>query len=74
MKRNTESANATHSNKAKRKLKSKSQATKSDIIIGAQQRKNQSEVCDHFEKLEQGTCSVLEDDDFKRRKCKRCNI
>lgn len=36
-------------------------------------RKNRSEVWDHFEKLEEGTYKLPEDDDYKKGKCKGCN-
>ena len=55
------------------KLKSKSQASRSNITIGTKRRKNWSEVWDHFEKLKEGTYTLPEDDDFKRGKFNRCN-
>jgi len=61
----TKSASAATFNKAKSKLKSKTQASKSNITIGINRRKNWSKVWDHFEKLDEGIYTLPEDDDLK---------
>ncbi|KAJ8445428.1 hypothetical protein Cgig2_031241 [Carnegiea gigantea] len=51
------------------------ETTKSASVSASthKRRKNRSEVWDHFEKLEEGTYKLPEDDDYKRGKCKACN-
>ncbi|KAJ8423445.1 hypothetical protein Cgig2_008934 [Carnegiea gigantea] len=51
------------------------ETTKSASVSASthKRRKNRSEVWDHFEKLEEGTYKLPEDDDYKRGKYKACN-